>query len=70
MDSREYTKALKNYSMALKVPEAAEILRVSTKQVYRFIKDGTLPAVMIGRENRIPKPELIAFMRGVSGAAR
>ena len=64
MDSREYVKALKSYSMALTVKEVSEILRVSTKLVYRYINEGTIPAVRIGRENRVPKPELIAFMRG------
>ena len=65
LDSREYTKALKSYSMALTVKEAAEILRCSTKQVYKYIHNGTLPCVFIGREIRIPKPDLIAFMRGI-----
>ena len=64
MDNREYVKALKNYSMALNVKEVAEILRVSTKMVYRMIHEHTLPSVKIGRENRIPKTELIVYMRG------
>lgn len=66
MDNREYVKALKSYSMALTVKEAAEILRVSTKLVYRMIHDRTIPSVKIGRENRIPKTELIVFMRGTA----
>ena len=64
MDNREYTKALKNYPMALNVKEVSEILRISTKLVYRLIKNGTILSVKIGRENRIPKTELIAYMRG------
>ena len=64
MDNREYTKALKNYSMALTVKETSEILRVSTKLVYRMIHDKTIHSVKIGRENRIPKSELILYMRG------
>ena len=64
MDNREYSKALKNYPMALNVKEVSEILRISTKLVYRMISNGTLMAVKVGRENRIPKAELIAFMRG------
>ena len=64
MDNREYSKALKNYPMALNVKEVSEILRISTKLVYRMINSGTLVAVKVGRENRIPKAELIAFMRG------
>lgn len=65
MDNREYTKALKNYPMALNVREVAEILRISTKLVYRLINNGTILSVKIGRENRIPKAELIAYMRGL-----
>lgn len=65
MDNREYTKALKNYPMALNVREVAEILRISTKLVYRLIKNGTILSVKIGRENRILKTELIAYMRGL-----
>ena len=65
MDNREYTKALKNYPMALNVKEVSEILRISTKLVYRLIKNGTILSVKIGRENRIPKTELIAYMRGL-----
>lgn len=64
MDNREYTKALKNYPMALNVREVAEILRISTKLVYRLINNGTILSVKIGRENRIPKAELIAYIRG------
>ena len=64
MDNREYTKALKNYPMALNVREVAEILRISTKLVYRLIKNGTILSVKIGRENRIPKADLITYMRG------
>ena len=65
MDNREYTKALKNYPMALNVKEVSEILRISTKLVYRLIKNGTILSVKIGRENRIPKTDLIAYMRGL-----
>lgn len=64
MDNREYVKALKQYSMSLNVKETAEIMRVSTKLVYRMIREGVLLSVRIGREIRIPKTELIAYIRG------
>lgn len=64
MDNREYVKALKQYSMSLTVREAAEIMRVSTKLIYRLIHGGVLLYVRIGREIRIPKTKLIAYMRG------
>ena len=63
MDNREYVKALKNYPMALKVAEVAEILRISQALVYRLIKEEKIASVKIGRENRIAKTELICYMR-------
>jgi excisionase family DNA binding protein len=50
--------------MSLNVKEAAEIMRLSTKLVYRMIREGVLLSVRIGREIRIPKTELIAYIRG------
>lgn len=63
MDNREYSKALKQYPMALKVTEVAEILRISTSLVYRMINENQLVAVKVGREKRVPKTELICFIR-------
>jgi excisionase family DNA binding protein len=63
MENKAYKESLKNYSMSLTVPEVAEIMRVSTKLVYKLIKNKTLFAVKVGRENRIPKPVLITYMR-------
>ena len=40
---------------ALTAAEVAEILRVSTKTVYKLIKEKSLPAVKVGRENRIAR---------------
>ena len=64
MDNREYSKALKHYSMSLTVKEVAEIMRVSTKLIYRMIHEGILIYVKIGREIRVPKTAVIAYMRG------
>ncbi len=65
MNNREYTKPLKSYSMVLTVKEAAEILRVSTKLIYKMIHEGSLPAIKIGRENRISKTAIVEYMKGV-----
>ena len=35
------------------VAEAADLLRCHRRTVYRWIKDGTLPSVLIGRSRRI-----------------
>ena len=55
------------YPDALTVKEVAEILRVSTKTVYKLIKDGTVPAVKVGREQRIAKAHLITFLQKYNG---
>lgn len=48
-------KNLKDYPAALTVKETAEILRLSTATVYKMIRHSTLPAVKVGKEQRIPK---------------
>lgn len=63
MNKKEVEKQLKDYPAALTVKETAEILRVSTKLVYRMIKDKTLPATKVGREKRIAKSHLIDYLR-------
>lgn len=63
MTKREITKSLKEYPAALTVKELAEILRVSTKTVYKLLKEGALPACKVGRENRVAKVELVHFLR-------
>ena len=63
MNKKEVEKQLKDYPAALTVKEAAEILRVSTKLLYRMIKEKTLPATKIGREKRIAKCHLISYLR-------
>lgn len=63
MTKKEREKELRCYPGALTVAEVAEILRVSTKTVYKLIKEKTLPAVKVGRENRIAKSQLIDYLR-------
>ena len=66
MTKREYSRQLKDYPAALTVAEVAEILRVSTKTVYKMIKENKLPAVKVGRENRVAKSRLIEYLRTAS----
>lgn len=63
MIRRERERELRSYSMALTVPEVAEILRVCTKTVYKLIKKGSIPHVKIGREIRVPKGRLIDYLQ-------
>ena len=63
MTKKEHEKELRCYPAALSAAEVAEILRVSTKTVYKLIKEKSLPAVKVGRENRIAKSQLIDYLR-------
>lgn len=65
MTKKEREKELRCYPAALTAAEVAEILRVSTKTVYKLIKEKTLPAVKVGRENRIAKSHLINYLRQI-----
>lgn len=65
MTKKEYEKSLCKYPAALTAAEVAEILRVSIKTVYKLIKEKTLPAVKVGRENRIAKSHLIDYLRQI-----
>ena len=62
---KEREKELRCYPAALTAAEVAEILRVRTKTVYKLIKEKTLPAVKVGRENRIAKSHLINYLRQI-----
>jgi excisionase family DNA binding protein len=57
----------------LTINEAAEELRVSRRTIYRYIEDGALPTVNIGRKGfsraRIARKALDAFMRRSGSAA-
>lgn len=63
MTKKEREKELRCYPAALTAAEVAEILRVSIKTVYKLIKEKSLPAVKVGRENRIAKSQLIDYLQ-------
>lgn len=46
----------------LTVAEVAALLRVSKMSIYRFMERGTLRAVRLGRDFRIPEPEVRAWL--------
>lgn len=57
-----YTQKLKHYPDVLSTEQAAEILDVSKKTLYKAIKNKELHAVKIGREYRIVKSKLIEML--------
>lgn len=50
------------HKQMLTVEEVADILRTSMPQVRKMAAEGTLPAMKIGREWRIPSKFLEAFL--------
>lgn len=48
----------------LTVPEVAERLRLSTQTIYRWIEDGTLPAVQIRKNYRVRAGDLELLLEG------
>ena len=65
MTKKEIRKELKDYPTALSVEEVAQILRVSSKTVYKIIRNQELPAVKIGREYRIAKSAVVDHLRNL-----
>lgn len=46
----------------LTAAEVADLLRVSTMTIYRLIRSGELPAVRVGRNYRVRRAELDAYL--------
>jgi PTS system nitrogen regulatory IIA component len=54
-------ESLSEFQMKLTVRDAAEILGVSEKRVYRWIEDGALPAYKMNEQYRINRAELLEW---------
>lgn len=63
MTKKELTKQFKDYPDVLTVKEASVLLGVSTKQVYKLLKQEDIRSIRIGREHKIAKANLIDFIR-------
>ena len=48
--------------LLLTVPECAQMLRMSAREVNRAIKQGSLASVKIGRLRRVSRGQLAAFV--------
>lgn len=54
----------------LKPSEIAGRLSLHRSQVYKLIKDGTLPHIRIGRSVRVPAPAFEAYLRSLGAKPR
>lgn len=50
-------------NLLFKPEEIAQILRISKSQVYTLCREGTIPAIYIGRNLRIPNEDFNRWLR-------
>ena len=55
--------ALRDYPDVMDVNQVSEILGVSTKTVYKVIRNGTLSSMKVGRAIRIPKLNVMRYLK-------
>jgi excisionase family DNA binding protein len=58
-----YRVVFKEYPDILDVKQVSKLLGVSTKTVYRLLRDGTIDSLKIGREFRIPKVNVMKYVK-------
>ena len=58
-----YRVVFKEYPDVLDVKQVSTLLGVSTKTVYRILRDGTLDSLKIGREFKIPKVNVMRYVK-------
>ena len=63
MTKKEIAKKFKDYPDVLTVREVAKLLGVSTKLVYKLLKEQAFQSIRIGREHKIAKVNLIDYIR-------
>ncbi len=66
MDSSGQRSYLTGGVALLTVAEVASAMRVSTMTVYRLIKQGSLPAVRVGRSYRVRSSEVDRYLSSSS----
>ena len=58
-----YQTVLKDYPEIMSVEETSTALGVSTKTVYKMLKNGTIQNMKVGRAYRVPKVHLLSFLK-------
>lgn len=70
LDSNElYRSVFKEYPDVMDVRQASALLGVSTKTVYKLIDAGALSSLKVGREFRIPKLNIMRYLRIIEASA-
>ena len=65
-----YASVLKEYPDILSPEETAKALGVSTKTVYRLLRNNTINHIKMGRTYKVPKAHILLYLRLVNQDAR
>lgn len=66
MKTTAHPTALDDLPEVLTVEQAADYLQLHKVTVYKYIREGLLPAARIGKVYRVLRPELERFLREMS----
>ena len=58
-----YRVVFSDYPDVLDVRQVSAILGVSTKTIYRLLREGSLASLKVGREFRIPKVNVMKYIK-------
>jgi len=58
-----YRVVFKEYPDVMDVKQVSVLLGVSTKTVYRLLREGSLASLKIGREFRVPKVNVMKYVK-------
>jgi len=61
-----YRVVFKEYPDVLDAKQVSALLGVSTKTVYRLLNEGSLASLKVGREFRIPKVNVMKYVKILS----
>ena len=54
--------ALRDFPEVMSIEQVSQALQVSTKTIYKYINDGQLECLKVGRAYRVPKVYLYAYI--------
>jgi excisionase family DNA binding protein len=49
-------------ALLMRVPEAAHVLGIGRDRLYAMVAAGEIPSILIGRQRRIPRAALLAWV--------
>ena len=58
-----YGTVFREYPDILDVEQMSKLLSVSKKTAYKLLQDGTVVSLKVGREYKIPKTNIISYLR-------